>query len=171
MKKRWIVPACLVLVLGILVSSRKTVQKQISEEIGIDVVHAEVISEMDTRGGFHGDGVSCTVLQLDAEMAQAIREAPDWNAFPLDETTKTLLYGVAQERTEGVWTWGPYLKGENDTPLVPRIESGYYLLRDRHSAAKPNQDPAVILQRPSFNLTVAVYDDENAVLYVCRLDT
>ncbi len=171
MSKRWILPVCLVLALGILISGRKTVQKQISEEIGINVTNAKLISEMDTHGGFHGDGVSCVALQLDDETAQEITKAIGWKAFPLNQTTKTLLYGVTQQSTEGIWTWGPNLTDDDGKPLVPRIESGYYLLQDRHSAASPNQDPAEILRRASLNLTVAVYDDVNGVLYVCRLDT
>ncbi len=171
MTKRWILPACLVLALGILISSRQTTQKKISKEIGIDVTNAELLSEVDTHGGFHGDGISCVALQLDAEVAQTISQAPGWKTFPLDQTTKTLLYGVTQKTAEGLWKQGPYLRGNDERPLVPRIESGYYLLLDRHSEAKPDQDPAEILQRASLNLTVAVYDDVNGILYVCRLDT
>lgn len=170
MNKRWLLPVCAALAICLVVFRQKPLQKQISEEIGVDVTHAEILSEMDTHGGFHGDGVSCVVLQLDEPARDAIK-AQEWKSMPMDQTTEILLYGVTQETPDGAYTYGPYLSGEDNQPLVPQIQDGYYLLLDRHSAAKPDQDPAEILQRGSQNLTVALYDDATGILYVCKLDT
>lgn len=170
MNKRWLLPVCAVLAICLVVFRQKPLQKQILEEIGVDVTHAEILSEMDTHGGMHGDGVSCVVLQVDEPVRDAIK-AEGWNPMPLDQTTEILLYGVTKETPDGPCTYGPYLSGEDHQPLVPQIQDGYYLLLDRHSAAKPDQDPAEILQRGSQNLTVALYDDATGILYVCKLDT
>lgn len=171
MSKKWLLCICLALIIGLVMIRPKSVQRQISEEIGLDVTNAVVLSKMDTHGGFHGDGTSCVVLQLNDETAQEEIRTQGWAEFPMDETAKTLLYGVTKTTPEGVWTMGPYLCGEDEKTLVPRIESGYYLLLDRHSKTKLNQDPKEILQRASINVTVAVYDDANRILYVCKLDT
>ncbi len=169
--KKWLLPVCLLLVFGLVVMRPKSMQRRISEEIGIDVSHAEVLLEMDTHGGFHGDGTSCVVFQLDEETAQTLRCAQEWKQLPMHETAQTLLYGVTHTTPEGTWTAGPYLRDADEKPLVPHLQSGYYLLLDRHSSAKPNQDAAEILRRASINVTIAVYDDTSHILYVCRLDT
>lgn len=171
MSKKWLLAICLTLGIGLVIMQPKSTQRRISEEIGIDVTDAELLSEMDTHGGFHGDGTSCVVLQLDKETAQEIMCAQDWSKFPMEETAKVLLYGATQTTQNGIGSRGPYFRGEDEKPLVPHIDNGYYFLLDRHSDAKPNQDAAEILQRASINVTIAVYDDASYILYVCKLDT
>ncbi len=171
MSKKWLLAICLTLGIGLLIMQPKSTQRSISEEIGIDVTDAELLSEMDTHGGFHGDGISCVVLQLNEKTAQEEIRTQGWAEFPMDETAKALLYGVTKTTPEGVWMMGPYLRGEDEKPLVPHMDKGHYFLLDRHSDAKPNQNDAEILQRASINVTIAVYDDVSHLLYVCKLDT
>ena len=60
---------------------------------------------------------------------------------------------------------GPYLNDNNGNPLFPEVENGYYLLIDRQNDA---QD---ILDRHSFNFTVAVFDSDENTLHYGKLDT
>ena len=66
-----------------------------------------------------------------------------------------------------VYQTGPYLTGEEWDPLVPEIREGYYRLIDRHAQAGESD----ILDRHSFNFTLALYDTETDTLYFCELDT
>ena len=50
--------------------------------------------------------------------------------------------------------------------MIPKIENGYYFFKDRQ-ADKDKE----ILDRYSFNFTVAVYDNDNNKMYFCELDT
>ena len=51
-------------------------------------------------------------------------------------------------------------------PLVREIQNGYYILIDRQEDQETD-----ILDRPSFNVTVGLYDTDTNTLYCCTLDT
>ena len=141
-------------------------QKIVSEALGVDASAGSAVWEYDTYGG-NGDGVSCIALRFSNDaVLKEIQDSPDWKAFPLDETVPTLVYGTE----EGTRAEGPFLTGENGEPLVPEIQSGYYLLIDRQ-AEKDQATGADILHRSSFNFTLGLYDDGSGTLYCCRLDT
>lgn len=170
--KRWIVCSLLALSLCLLSGCQGTnVQDQIKQQVGIDVSDGRSLSQQDTHGGFHGDGISCYVYTFsDDSCLQQVSQADGWSAFPLSETAQALLYGVTEETETTVSSMGPYFTDEEGACLVPPIESGYYRLVDRHSDAGTADDPG-LLARGSFNCTLAVYDADTATFYFCELDT
>lgn len=171
--KRWTMIAVLVLSLCLLSGCQGTsVPDQIKEEVGIDVSGGTELSTQDTHGGFHGDGISCYVYTFsDDSCLQQVSQADGWNAFPLDDTAQALLYGVTEETDSGIFSMGPFFTGEEiGSTLVPPIENGYYCLIDRHSDAGTPDDPG-LLERGSFNCTLAVYDADTSTFYFCELDT
>ena len=145
---------------------------QIQKQVGIDVSDGTALSQYDTHGGFHGDGISCYAYTFSNDSClQQVSQADGWSAFPLDETAEALLYGIPKETDSGTSYAGPFFTYENqDTCLVPPIENGYYCLVDRHSDAGTPGDEG-LLARGSFNCTMAVYDADAAVFYFCELDT
>lgn len=90
----------------------------------------------------------------------------EWEAFPLDETVQTLVYGAEDETSK----YGPYLTDNDGKPLVPEIQNGYYLLIDRQ-VEKDKATGADILHRSSFNFDLGLYDTDTNTLYFCQLDT
>lgn len=139
------------------------VQNTVSEEIGIDVSSGSELSSSDTHGGFHGDGVSCTALQFsDDTVLEEIKNSSNWKEFPLDETVQAIVYGISED----TYSIGPYLTDDEGNAIVPDIQNGYYLLIDRQIDQEMD-----ILSRASFNLTVALYDTDTNILYICELDT
>lgn len=137
-------------------------QNEISNTLGIHISNATEVSNYDTHSG-NGDGTSCIVLNFEnKDVLKQIEENQDWKPFPLDETAKTLAYGYEDEIT----STGSFLKDDKGENLVPEIESGYYTLIDR----QPNKT-GNILERKSFNFTLAIYDTDNNNLYFCKLDT
>lgn len=137
-------------------------QNEISKQLSIDVSQATQVSNYDTHSG-NGDGTTCIVLNFQNEnVLKEIEANPDWKPFPLDDTTKILVYGYEDETT----SIGSFLKDEQGENLVPQIENGYYILVDRQSNQTDN-----ILDRGSFNFTLGIYDTENNNLYFCKLDT
>lgn len=109
----------------------------------------------DSHGGFHGDGETLAVIATELTRPQG----QYWHSLPLTDNLKTLL---SRSGLEGM---------DVMAQTVPGIEHGFYYFRDRHSES---QDPASddgILDRYSYNLTLAVYDSGTGTLYVWLLDT
>lgn len=170
--KRTILAALLVLSLCLLSGCLGGgVQDQIQQQVGIDVSGGTVLSQSDTHGGFHGDGISCFAYTFsDDSCLQQVSQADGWSAFPLNETAQILLYGVTEETETTIFSAGPYFIDQEGACLVPPIENGWYRLVDRHSDVGTPDDEG-LLARGSFNCTLAVYDEDTATFYFCELDT
>lgn len=157
----------------------KKPQDVISEELGINVSGGREVSNLDSHGGFHGDGTTCIVLQFsDERVLEQIKEDEQWKAFPLDEVTGTLVYGterkaeneMGNEKENRIESIGPFLTDGEGEALIPEIEDGYYRLIDRQ--VKPGEAAgADILHRSSFIFTLGIYDAGTDRLYFCKLDT
>ena len=136
------------------------------DALGIDISGGSEISRYDTHSG-NGDGTSCIAFKFtEDQVLGQIQENPAWNAFPLDQTVETLVYGISEEAA----SVGPFLTDAEGNALVPEIQDGYYLLIDR----QPEEYQALgegLLDRGSFNLTVGIYDVNTNILYFCQLDT
>ena len=141
--------------------SKTTAQDTISKELDLDISGGKEVLNINTYSG--GEGTSCIAVTFDDDtVLDAIKNSVNWEAFPLDETVQTLVYGIEN----GTSKEGPFLADANGDSMVPEIQNGYYLLIDRHSDTKSN-----ILERGSFNFTVGLYDTDNNTLYCCKLDT
>ena len=160
---------CTLSVIAFLILSAcgaESLQSVVSGELGIDASACGIISASDTHGGLHGDGITFIVLDCaDGDVLNQIKKS-EWRAFPLDDTVKTLVYGIDNE-TERI---GPYLTDQEENPLVPEIENGYYRLIDRQ-VKEGWATGADILHRGSFNFTLGLYDADAELLYFCELDT
>lgn len=149
-----------------LAACSQTPPEKIADELGLDVTGGTKVLDYDTHSG-NGDGVSCYALQFsDDTLEQELRDRSGWAALPMDETTTILAYGM----DDGATACGPYLTGSDGTPLLPKIEKGYYRFLDRQAgdqrlAAEP------LLERGCFNFTLAVYDADQDIFYYCRMDT
>ena len=165
MKKLWLAAGVFSVLLFALTACGSTdPQDELSKELGLDVSGGIERTAFDTHSG-NGDGVSCAALEFsDEKIVQEIQADPSWKSFPLDETAQALVYGISDE-TSSV---GPFLTDDAGDPVVPEIKNGYYRLIDRQTDAEDGQD---ILDRYSFNLTLALYDTDSSTLYFCKLDT
>ena len=142
-----------------------------AKPLGIDVSSAEIISEEDDHGGFHGDGTTFLCLDCSGtDIADQIRNGGNWTPFPLNDTVKALVYGIEIREGDSLIGIGPYLSDEENRPLIPEIENGYYLLIDRQ-AEEGKATGADILHRASFNFTLGIYDSDADILYYFELDT
>ena len=148
-------------------ADRRDALSKIGNELNLDISGGTMITNKDSHGGFHGEGVSLTIIQFDDEnLKELIENNDNWNAFPLNETAQGLLYGY--KRYDGMY--GPFLTDEDGNPLVPPIKNGYYWLKDRQvrNEEAPGAD---LIHRSSLNLDVAVYDLDSGILYYCKFDT
>ena len=167
---------CAVLALAILAAlagcGSKSELKNISKILSVDCSDAEIVSQYDSHGGFHGDGTSFYALQCsDSSTLEAIQASDEWKPFPLSDSLKTAIWGLQDEEHD----YAPMIIKDNDwdNPLIPQVENGYYFFRDRHSfAADPKDDSAFLDEsRPSYNFTIAIYDTDTNMLYYSEFDT
>lgn len=148
--------------------SSRSLKREILKAAGIDVRAGKEIETEDSHGGFHGDGVSLTVLAFDGEeVEQQIVKNENWEKLPFDKTVTALVYGVE----EGNRSTGPYLTDAEGKPILPEIQEGYYCFIDRHSEADAADGREEVLTRPSMNFTIAVYDAETGKMYYAKPDT
>lgn len=133
----------------------------VSESLNIDVSVAREITFTDSHGGFHGDGTTYIVLKFqDGRILEELKKDRQWKPFPpdADATVTALAYGISDNSS----AIGPFT---GDIEL-PEIRSGYYRLIDRQS-----ENDTDILERDSFNYTLAIYDADTKTLYFCEVDT
>lgn len=156
----------LLLLIPLAACSASGTQAVVSKALGIDAESGSLASCYDTHSG-NGDGTTCAVLRFHGNgVLREIQASPEWKAFPLDPTVRTLVYGVEDASSKT----GPFLTDENGEPCVPEIRNGYYRLIDRQAAAGKATGPD-ILNRGSFNFTLGLYDTDTDTLYFCELDT
>jgi len=171
-KMRWniisLVMVLLLIMTGCRAEKTNNVLSEISKTIGVDVSAGEVMSESDTHGGFHGDGDTVVVIQFaDTSFSDQIKDNEEWNAMPLTENLTALVYGIHTETS----SIGPMIHSGDNVPVVPEIENGYYYFRDRHSQSTDPKDDTNVLNRASYNFTIAIFDVDANILYYLELDT
>lgn len=90
--------------MSITACGRKDTRDIVSEVLSLDASGGSEILNYDTHSG-NGDGTSCIVLHFKEDAVLKEIQENKWNAFPLDETVKTLVYGTE----DGGGKYGPYL--------------------------------------------------------------
>jgi len=136
----------------------------ISETLGVNAKPGAVLSSYNDHGGFHGDGTTFEVrIYSDDSLLTEIQQHSDWKPLPLTENLEIIAYGKEYPG----FSIGPYIfvRGYAEFPIV---EEGYYYFYDRQS---DSTDDADVLNRGSYNITLAIYDLNSRTLYYCDYDT
>lgn len=141
---------------------------EISDALEIDLRAGRTVAVSQDRDRMFGDGQLFVELQFYGDDAEAaIRDNPRWNPLPPNDEVTTLLYG-----SSGINSFaGPFVTTRDGEPLFPAVKTGYYFFEDRHPDAWAGEPESAVLERASFNFTVAVYDAESDTLYFAQLDT
>jgi hypothetical protein len=139
-----------------------------SSILGIDPSSATVVESSDSHGGFQGDGLLFKQIRFaDDSVGAILSQRDEWKPLPLSENLTTLVYGVTTETSQD----GPYLTNEANEPVFPEVQNGYYYFEDRHSKSVDPYDDTDVLERYSFNFTIAIYDTDTNTLYYAEFDT
>lgn len=130
----------------------------ILKETGLDVSSCEVLRELDTHGGFHGDGETFWELRIPEgdvrELAGRLTE--EWKELPLSEN----LAGAAGLLLD---------KKQKETMLS--VQEGYYYFRDRYPESTDPADDSKLLERNSQNFTLVIFDKDGGRIYYAALDS
>ena len=167
MKKRrkLVLAGAIFVVVAVVLWGGSAQLRDMKHTLGMNVAKGELVTDTDTHGGFHGDGVTYQVRQFDADTEPPTGEG--WHPLPLSKNVEALLYG----HTEGNCTIGPLIGECEGDPFLPRIENGSYFILDRHAESTDPYDDRELFHRHSYNLTAALYDADTHRLYYMELDT
>ena len=114
------------------------------------------MQEIDTHGGFHGDGESYVKVYFSDNQAEKfiskIKTNIHWQELPMPE--------ILQKHNT-----------INEEIKIPEIEKGYWFFIDRHNKTINKYDYSGIFDRASYNYSIAVFDTFSNILYYYALDT
>ena len=138
----------------LLASCTASPVKEVSQVLDLSLPEGDIIVDIDTHGGFHGDGESCIVLAFAPENGEALAEElaarSDWQALPLDELSANVLDSILS-----------LLEDDELNYAVPK--QGWYWYQDRSPAGHSREFP--------LNCTIAIYDPQSFQLAYFELDT
>lgn len=112
----------------------------------------EIIYQDNT--GFFGDGEIYSVISFSHNnMEEDIQKSPYWHTLPFSFHIQTFLNNYV------------------DNNFFPQIKQGYWYFHDRQDQAKKPFDEQDLLNRYSYNVTLALYDTQKQKLYYLELNT
>ena len=145
--------------------------KDVSQTLAVDLSTANVSQNMDSHGGFHGDGAAYLEMTFTDEeqknLLEDLKNNTAWSNLPLSDNLNVAVYGKENESE----TVGPFVTDDKGNALFPLVENGYYFFLDRHNESKNTKEDTDLLSRNSFNFTIAIYDIDKQTLYYSELDT
>lgn len=148
----------------LVVLSSCSINPQPDDYFGFSKQSFAVVEELDTHGGFQGDGSYYLILDCSNNVDTALNNVDGWNSLPLSENLNLIMYGGEKNGM----TYGYDLSEEAH---MPAIENGYYRFEDRHSEANDAYDDSGLFSRASYNFSLAVYDRDTNRLYYFEFDT
>ncbi len=123
-----------------------------------------VVEELDTHGGFHGDGSYYLILDCSDNRDKAMKILKDWKELPFSENLSLVMYGGEKDGKSYGYNLAEKAK-------IPKVENGYYYFKDRHSESKDSEDDTDLFNRSSFNFSIAIYDSDTDTMYYFEFDT
>ena len=121
-----------------------------------------VIEELDTHGGFQGEGSHYLILDCSGNKQKALEIVKDWNKLPLSKNLNHILYGGEDIN---------YEINLAEEAHIPKIVNGYYIFEDSQREDKDNRDDSELFNRSSFNFEIAIYDCDTDRMYYFEFDT
>ena len=161
--KKFLISLIVLLCLVALFSCNK-VQKSLDEEFGFCQDDFIVIEEIDTHGGFNGDGNYYLTLDCSKNMEKINELITDWNKLPFSEELGFIMYGGSKDKTH----YGA-IYGNEKGKTFPQIENGYYKILDRNNGDK-REVVDDLGYHASNNFTIAVYDADGKLMYYFEFD-
>lgn len=135
-----------------------------TDYFGFEITEFAIVEEKDTHGGFHVDGAYHLILDCSENPSQAHEIIKEWRELPLSDNLDLVMYGGEKDGVS-------YRHNFAEEAHWPTISNGVYKFVDRHSESVDKSDDTNLLNRNSFNFTIAVYDLDTDTLYYFEMDT
>ena len=123
-----------------------------------------IVLEEDTHGGFLGDGSYYLILDCSENTSKAYEIIKYWKKLPLSDNLDLAMYGG---KKNGVI----YAYNFAEEAHLPTVTNGVYKFVDRQAKTINKSDDTNLLNRYSFNFSLAVYNFDTDTLYYYELDT
>ncbi len=121
-----------------------------------------VVEELDSHGGFQGEGSHYMILDCSGNKQKALEIIEDWNKLPLSKNLNHIMYGEEDIN---------YEINLAQEAHIPKIENGYYIFEDSQLGNRDNRDDSELFNRASFNFEIAIYDCDTDRMYYFEYDT
>lgn len=123
---------------------------------------SEVQRNIDTHGGFHGDGTTYIQIRFPegGAVLEQIEADQDWIALPMPWDVRMLARWVEEDKACGVLL-----------PTDEELGEGYWFFLDRNSEAVDRRDYSAARQRFSVNFILAFYSIGEETLCFCQADS
>jgi len=145
-------------------AKKESTENELSNNLNTKIISGDIIKNEDTHGGFHGDGKRIIVIKYSDDsgksMLSNILDNSKWSEIPLDENLSLLMYGGSRDNVSYAYKFAKEVG-------IPQIAHGYYYFVNRQT----NNQDTDILNSPSLNFTIAMYDSDNNTLYYFEKDT
>ena len=138
--------------------------KEKVEHFGFTKKEFSVVEELDTHGGFHGDGSYYLILDCSDNKEKALELVKEWKELPLSENLELIMYGGERNGVTYSYELAKFAH-------IPKIENGYYIFKDRTSESKDSADDSELFDRHSLNFSLAIYDCDTNKMYYIEFDT
>lgn len=144
---------------------------ELSKTLGINLDEGTIIENLDTHGGFHGDGYTYIKISFKDDLGKIITDEiknnEDWCSLPFTDNLHTAVYGKETNSS----SIGPIVTKNEGQILFPSIKNGYYFFFNRQNGNSNPKDDSNFFNQYSYNFTIALYDPNENVLYYYELDT
>jgi len=145
-------------------AKKESIENLLSYKLSTKIISGDIIKSEDTHGGFHNDGERIIVIKYNDDCANSmlsnIQDNDKWSKFPMDENLNFLIYGG----NKGDMYYGYEFAKKVG---IPKIEHGYYYFFNKQS----NDQDTDILNSPSLNFVIAMFDSDSNTLYYFEVDT
>ena len=135
-----------------------------ADYFGFKLTEFTVVEEKDTHGGFQGEGSYYLILDCSQNSNRAHEITQGWKELPLSNNLDLVMYGGEKDGVSYGYNFA-------EEAHWPTISNGVYKFVDRHSESVDKSDDTNLLNRYSFNFSVAVYDLDTDTLYYFEMDT
>ena len=159
-----VVHCLLALVFLLMLKPENNYIDKTTEYFGFAKNDFSVVEELDTHGGFHGDGSYYLILDCSDNKEKALKTVKEWTKLPLSENLNLIMYGGSKDGVTYVYELA-------EEAHIPEIENGYYIFEDRSSESTDSTDDTELFDRYSFNFSIAIYDCDTDRMYYFEFDT
>ena len=142
----------------------KTTEEYIYDKIKIDISSCTITTEIETPVSFNGDGEYFITADCYKSRDIILNQIKNWNPLPLTNNLQLLMYGGEKD---GITSFAI----QSNEIEIHNINKGYYYFLDRHDEAIYYNSDENVLNRFSYNFTIALYNEETNKLYYYELDT
>lgn len=150
----------LAVIFGCILAGCDLAEPASRDYFGFDLSKYTVVEKDSTHRALNGDGFYYLILDCSDDTDSARKIVEDWERLPLAEPLKAVMNTVFGEDSTVM-----------DEAHWPNTENAVYKFFDRHTEATDPSDPSELMDRYSYNFTVALYDLDTDTMYYFEMDT